>query len=113
QLLFYSTATILHEKVSNFYIIDKEKKEPLEMVLYNPLTKTEKKVLQVLSDEGESLEEITNTYKKQHNEGTSSLLSRYLKKLAEDRLVETKGSIKSKTFYLSEKGIIVKNILSS
>lgn len=118
QLLFYSTATILRKKVKSFFIIDKERKKPLEMVLYKPLTSTEERVLSVLSEEGDSLSKITLNYRNRvlkdtgEEKGSSGLISRYLKILTEEGLAESAGNSKSKKFRLTEKGILVKNILS-
>ncbi|WP_455464533.1 hypothetical protein [Candidatus Hodarchaeum mangrovi] len=112
QLLCYSTATILQDKVKKFFIIDKEQNEPLELVLYSPLTPTERKVLQIIPEEGASLRTLTDHYHKQFNEGTAGLLSRYLKRLMEESLIKTHGSSKSKTFHLTEKGKLIQNVLS-
>jgi hypothetical protein len=118
QLLFYSTATILRKKVKSFFIIDKERKEPLQMVLYHPLTSTEEKVLMIIPEEGGSLGKITQEFRDRtlkdtgEEKGSSGLISRYLKMLIEEELVESVGNAKSKTFRLTEKGKLVRNILS-
>jgi hypothetical protein len=114
QLLFYSTATILKEKIKSFYIIDKERKEPMEMVLYQKLSKTEERVLLLIPEDGIKLEAITEKYKKQqeNKKGSSGLLSRYLKQLTAEGLVTSRGSTKNKLFLLTEKGKLVKNALS-
>ena len=119
QLLFYSTATILREKVSKFYLIDKERKEPLEMVLYKPLSKPEQKVILSMPDDEISLGDITESFRAKsldpktgQPKGTSGLLSRYLKVLTEEGLVETVGKNKQKTFRLTEQGFLVREILS-
>ncbi len=114
QLLFYSTATILQEKIKTFYIIDKERKEPQEMVLYQKLPEPEEKVLLIIPEEGDSLKSITQKYKELQKEGkgSSGLLSRYLKRLTSEGFVTTRGSSKSKTFLLTEKGKLVKKALS-
>ena len=114
QLLFYSTATILQEKIKTFYIIDKERKEPLEMVLYQKLPEPEEKVLSIIPEEGDSLKSITAKYKElqKDGKGSSGLLSRYLKRLTEEGLVTTQGSSKSKIFLLTKKGKFIKNALN-
>lgn len=118
QLLFYSTATILKKKVKSFYIIDKERKDPLEMVLYKPLTSTEEKVLMALPEEGGSLKTIKNVFRESvlqetgAEKGSSGLISRYLKLLIEEGLVESVGNAKVKTFHLTDQGILVRSILS-
>ncbi len=114
QLLFYSTATILKEKIKSFYIIDKERKEPMEMVLYQKLSKTEERVLLLIPEEGVKLEAITTKYKElqEDKKGSSGLLSRYLKQLTAEGLVTSRGSTKNKLFLLTEKGKLVKNALS-
>jgi hypothetical protein len=118
QLLFYGTATVLRDKIKSFYIVDKERKEPLEMILYKPLTKTERDVLMVIPDEGGSLGKITQEFRKwRHSEtgeeeGSSALLSRYLRILTEEGLVETTGRAKAKKFHLTEQGVLVKSILA-
>jgi hypothetical protein len=118
QLLFYGTATILRDKIKSFYIVDKERKEPLEMVLYKPLTKTEREVLIVVPEEGGSLGKITQEFRKRRKsetgeeEGSSALISRYLRILTEEGLVKTMGRAKAKEFHLTEQGILVKSILA-
>jgi len=118
QLLFYGVATILRDKIHTFFIIDKERKEPLEMVLYKPLSKTEREVLMAVPDEGGTLSKITQMFRKVRQaeigkeEGSSALISRYLKTLAEEGLVESQGRAKVKEFHLTNQGVLVKSILT-
>jgi len=118
QLLFYSTAIILRDKVSKFYIIDKEEKKPHELVLYKPLTKTEKKTILSIQPSGGTLSEITTTFRElvsletEEIKGSKALLSRYLKKMEKEGLVITKGEGRRKRFSLTEQGMIVREILS-
>jgi len=118
QLLFYNTATILQDKLKSFYIIDKEEKEPLELLLYSPLTKTQKKILMIIPLEQTDLQTITNRYQivqkkagKEEDQGTKGLLSRYIKQLINEGLVEFYGTGKNKKFGLSKKGQLLQLLL--
>ncbi len=119
QLLFYSAATVLEDRIRSFYIIDKEKKEPLEFLLYSPLTKTQKKILLLFpSDRKElDLESITKNYHPQRKveekeeTGTKGLLSRYIKQLINEGLIEVSGPRKKKRFKLTEKGQMLQSLL--
>lgn len=118
QLLFYSTATILKDKVKKLYIIDKEEKKPKEMVLYKSLTGTEKRTILSIPTNGGTLSEITTAFRElilletEETKGSKALLSRYLKKMVKDELVKTTGDGRNKRFSLTEQGKIIREIIS-
>ncbi len=106
QLLGYFTKIQLKKLVSKFFIINKRNNEPI-IFPHRILSNTEQIFIDSIGHEKRNVEELKQIYEKLKNkEVTLSLISKYLAKLREQKLILELRESGKKYFTLTELGKI-------
>lgn len=111
QILSYFISIQLKKIIQKFFIINKQKGEaiifPLEI-----LNKTEQLILDIISNQSKKIEEIRQSYEEFKSKKVSvGLISKYLTKLKEKKLINENKKERFKKFELTTLGLIYKNSL--
>lgn len=111
QILGYFISIQLKKMIQKFFIINKQKGEALIFPL-EILNKTEQLILDLISGQTKNIEEIRHSYEKfKGKKVTAGLISKYLTKLKEKKLINENKKERFKNFKLTTLGLIYSNNL--